>query len=189
MSLFFKWQVAEIRLAILASHPACSSLCQFIPIQATFLPTIFNLPLTALPRLSGPIRTTPLPQRKELVPNNTEKDPYESTQGSKPVKEIWRLLEYLMAAAPLSPDIWTAHLQLEKFWSILECLDTGSDLPAGSAEDVAQCLIGLLCWVPGSLVGDRAAECEKVKSRDEAFAAIEELEPANTNVSDQLLMK
>jgi hypothetical protein len=178
-----KYQKAKIQSALFHTWPYDSS-SQFIPIQASFLPTIFNLPLVALARLSGPIRSVPLAERKVLVPNNLEKDPYEnSTQGPRQVREIWRLLEYLMAAGPLAANIWTAGLELEKLWDIVECLDTGSELPSQGVEDIAQCLIGLLSWVPGSLVGEKSAACEQVKNRDEAFAAIEELEQVNTNVS------
>jgi len=118
-----------------------------------------------------------------MIPSNPEQDPYESPKGSKPAKEIWRLLEYLMAAAPLSADVWTDSVDTKRVWSILDHLDTGSDISPGQVNDVAQCLIAVLGWIPGSLVGNIAITCEQVKDRDEAFAAIEELEQVNTNVS------
>lgn len=163
----------------------CIADTQFIPIQASFLPTILNLPLHILSCFSSPIRSVTLAQRKEMIPTKTEDDPYESHRGFKPVKEIWRLLEHLMDAAPLSSDVWTDSVDSERVWSLLECLDTGSDLPQGQGEDAAHCLMTLLAWIPGSLVGERAAGCEEVKDRDEAFAAIEELNQVNTNVSDE----
>lgn len=118
-----------------------------------------------------------------MIPSNPEQDPYESPKGSKPAKEIWRLLEYLMAAAPLSAGVWTESVNTERVWSILDHLDTGSDISPGQSNDVAQCLITVLGWIPGSLVGNIAITCVQVKARDEAFAAIEELEQVNTNVS------
>lgn len=155
---------------------------QFITVQATFRPSILNLPLALLPALPEPVQALSLSARKELV---SDKDPYENeAKGAKPVKEVWTMLEYLMAAAPC-PDIWTQDIDALAVLDVLNSVDAGKPLPSDTttATVVASCLKLVLSWVPDSLLGKQKIGCEKVKSRDDAFAAIEGLNQVNTNVS------
>ena len=88
-----------------------------------------------------------------------------------------------MASAPCPKDLWTATTSHRDVLDILESLDSGIDLPKGKEKEVASTLVFLLSCLPDSLVGSKIKECEAVKSRDEAYAALEGLEQVNTNVS------
>jgi len=152
---------------------------QFITVQATFKPTILALPLPVLSTLPGPITTLPLSARKEL---GSRDDAHEG-KGSKPVKEVWTLLEYLMAAAPC-PNVWAEKAEQAAVLTVLEAVDSGAALPVDTTPAaVANCLAFVLGWVPGGLLGEQRARCETVKDRDDAFAAIEGLSQVQTNVN------
>lgn len=71
----------------------------------------------------------------------------------------------------------------EDILSILTLLDRGEALTDYPPRAVGRTLLLLLTNVPGGLVGDKAAECENATDRDEAFAALEGLSQANSNVS------
>lgn len=154
---------------------------QFITVQATFRPTILALPLPVLSTLPGPIASLPFAARKELGSD----DPRQQTEGkgAKPVKEVWTLLEYLMAAAPC-PGVWTEEVAQTAVLAVLDAVDRRSPLPAETAPAaVANCLAYILGWAPGGLLGEQRAKCEAVQDRDDAFAAIESLGQVETNVS------
>ena len=149
--------------------------------------------------LTTPLQASSLAERKVLA--NPPDDAYEEKpKGVKPVKEIWRLLEYLMEHGTNLHRLWTAQSDAMDSLAILDCLDTGADLrTAASLDDegassgggdpnharaVAACLILLLSSLPTPLIPEnKLRECEAALDRDDAFAALEGVPPPNTNVS------
>lgn len=123
-----------------------------------------------------------LSKRKELLHDDSSGSE-NGPKSQKAVKEVWRLLEYLMAAAPCPDDLWTAGVSHKDVLTILECLDTGDALPDAQDKQVARVLVVLLSSLPAALVGPKGGECEGAKDRDEAFAALDGLEQVNTNAS------
>ena len=99
---------------------------QFIPLTATFLPTITGIPLSALSESPSPIRALPLEERRRFSPREElgprlSLDPYAggSAGGAhKPVKEVWRCLEYLMEHAG-AEDLWMPSEKYEMEEQIL----------------------------------------------------------------------
>ena len=182
----------------------------FITFQATFLPTILGLPLGYLVALPGPIRLTDLAKRKELgAPHD---DAYEvKPKGARPVREIWRLLEYLMVHGVGVKRLWTSRVDLMVTLAVLDNLDTGEVLETATsaahahesgdskdsqdkddshhlAQSVAGCLLLILVSLPEPLVSNaKAKDCELAQDRDEAFAALEGVPQVNTNVSETWL--
>lgn len=86
---------------------------QFIPLTATFQPTIIGIPLSALSDSPCPILSLSSEDRRRFSPRaelgpRSSLDPYAggSAGGAhKPVKEVWRCLEYLMEHAG-AEDLW-----------------------------------------------------------------------------------
>jgi len=154
---------------------------QFITVQATFKPTVLALPLQVLSTLPGPITSLALSTRKDLASEKTAQD--NESRSVKPVKEVWTLLEHLMATAPC-PKIWTDEVEQSAVLAVLDAVDAGTAVPVDTRPAaVASCLAYLLGWVHGGLLGEQSAKCETVKDRDDAFAAIEDLGQVQTNVS------
>jgi hypothetical protein len=94
---------------------------QFIPLSATFQPTIIGLPLVALSETAVPIRMLSLADRRRFSPRapqgpRASLDPY-ADQGAggahRPVKEVWRCLEYLMQHAG-AEGLWKPVDKLER---------------------------------------------------------------------------
>ncbi|ORX34560.1 Endonuclease/exonuclease/phosphatase [Kockovaella imperatae] len=159
----------------------------FITLQANFCPTILSLPLSILHLLSEPIQKLDVAQRKLLA--NPPVDAYqERPRGVKPVKEIWRLLEHLMANG--SGRLWSGSSDEPGFLITLDKLDSGEDLPKDqgqskgcSARNSAACLLLLLSSLPTALIPPiRLRECESARTRDEAFASLEGVPQVNTNI-------
>lgn len=149
-------------------------------IQATYQPSILGLPLQLLASFTKHIRSTSLHKRKELLSGQGQ--PHQGSRGQKPVSEIWRLLEHLMAHAPYTDDPWSSQVPRGSILAVLDNLDTGTDLVDGDSKVVARTIVFLLGHLPESLVGVRSKECEAVTDRDDAFAALEGLEQVNTNI-------
>lgn len=77
---------------------------QFITLQATPLATIVALPLPLLAHNDSAIRSLPLPARR-MKRNLSKPDPYaDNGKGVKPAREIWTILEGLMAGGSFA---WT----------------------------------------------------------------------------------
>lgn len=131
-------------------------------------------------KLSDALQDTTIQQRKELL--GGENDPYEGKKGPRPVKEIWRLLEALMAKAPYAEDVWCAKISRRSILEVVRCVDTGADLVGVNSSVVARTIIFILGHLPTSLVDGKAKECEGVKDRDDAFAALEGSAQVNTNI-------
>lgn len=94
---------------------------QFITLQATFLPSIISLPLHLLASLTTPIRDVSLAERRVLSTVGVLSD--EAPRGPKPVKEVWRLLEYLMSNGSGVGDLWVQEVKLDELLRIIEvCL-------------------------------------------------------------------
>ena len=95
-----------------------SFVTQFITLQATFLPSIIGLPLSLLAALPTPMREVPLSERKAMTISSASTD--DASRGPKPVKEVWRLLEYLMAHGAGVPDLWMGEVELDDLLEIVE---------------------------------------------------------------------
>jgi hypothetical protein len=137
----------------------------------------------------------------------------DGSDRNRPVREVWQLLEYLISHGTNIQDLWAEvdpspealtpmetprsekvfrldphsgqepGVHKEDILSIVASLDRGEELADQSPRAVGRTLLLLLTNVPGGLVGDKAAECENATDRDEAFAALEGLSQANSNVS------
>lgn len=153
----------------------------FISLQATFLPSIISLPLPLLTALPTPIREVTIAERKNLATKSNLTD--EIPRGPKPVKEVWRLLEYLMAHGSSIIGLWLADVKMDEQLGIIECLDTNSSLPDDSVLAVSKALLHLLISLPTPLIPlSHHKACEAAGERDEAFAVLEGVPQVNTNV-------
>ncbi|ORY31996.1 Endonuclease/exonuclease/phosphatase [Naematelia encephala] len=154
----------------------------FIPVQATFAPSIIGLPLNILSALQTPISTLPLAERKSLAtPPAT--DVNGGTRGQKAVKEIWSLLENLMSSGQGVTDLWTTHVDLKAVLSLVEVLNSGSPLSSDDPRLVAATLLHILFTLPSPLVPlKHQYSCIRASDRDEAFASLEDVGAVNTNV-------
>ena len=141
------------------------------------------------------------PSERKILANPPEDAYGESLRGPRPVKEIWRLLEYLMLHGTETRSLWTGAVDQNRSLEILTNLDTGkpledisssapeaqkitADHTANLAREVAACLTLLLSNLPLPLIpGTALAQCEAARDRDDAFAALEGVEQVNTNVS------
>lgn len=160
--------------------------------------------------------TTLSERKKLAQPKEADPYEGDGSDRNRPVKEIWQLLEYLISHGAHIPDLWAKvdslpetstpmetpksekvfrlddHYAQEQrdlkgdILSILALLDRGEELVDRAPRAVERTLLLLLANVPGGLVGDKAAECENATDRDEAFAALEGLSQANSNVSRAL---
>ncbi|WVQ93909.1 hypothetical protein IAU59_000987 [Kwoniella sp. CBS 9459] len=151
----------------------------FITIQGAFQPSIVGLPLHVLSALSAPIRDIPLADRKvlarPLAPSTTNGD-----APAKPVRDVWRLLEYLMANGQGVEDLW---VKKEDIRDVIECLDTGAVLPNGSAKEISIALLHILTALPTPLLPvSHHTSCLSAQDRDAAFAVLEGVPQINTNV-------
>ncbi|OCF43755.1 hypothetical protein I317_02359 [Kwoniella heveanensis CBS 569] len=151
----------------------------FITIQAVFQPSIIALPLHVLSALPSPIRHVPLADRKilarPLAPSTTNGE-----APAKPVRDVWRLLEYLMANGTGVEDLWVANQDVR---DIIECLDTGVALPEESARTISVALLHILTALPTPLLPiSHHTPCLSAEDRDAAFAVLEGVPQINTNV-------
>ncbi|WVF66286.1 hypothetical protein IAT40_001026 [Kwoniella sp. CBS 6097] len=151
----------------------------FITIQAAFQPSIVALPLHVLSALPAPIRDVSLADRKilarPLAPSSTNGE-----APSKPVRDVWKLLEYLMASGKGVEDLW---LDKEDVRDIIECLDTGAALPGESAKKISVALLHILTALPTPLLpAFHHTICLSAEDRDAAFAVLEGVPQINTNV-------
>ena len=115
-------------------------------------------------------------------------DPYDdkaNRPGPKPVRDIWRLLEYLMASGQGIDGLWTTRVDKDEILGILEDLDTGEEIQVDKEKVVAATLIYILRRLESGLVGGKEGMCEGARDRDEAFAALEGVSQAQTNVSHE----
>ncbi|TXT06026.1 hypothetical protein VHUM_03499 [Vanrija humicola] len=108
----------------------------FISLQAQFLPTIIGLPLELLSELPAVIREVPLATRKELLNREQDatdnKDDDEVTskaKGTKTAREVWRLLERLMAEGTGVDKLWTGDADPQQVLAIVDV-----SVAAGSRE-------------------------------------------------------
>ncbi|KAK8845296.1 hypothetical protein IAR55_006009 [Kwoniella newhampshirensis] len=151
----------------------------FITVQATYLPSVVSLPLHVLSTLPSPIRQLPLSERKvlarPLAPSGTNGE-----APIRPVRDIWRLLECLMSTGIGVEGLWTEDVEVG---DVIECIDTGKDLPAGREKQVASSLLHLLAAMPAPLLPtSHHADCLKAEDRDAAFAVLEGVPQIHTNV-------
>ncbi|KAI9636052.1 Endonuclease/exonuclease/phosphatase [Dioszegia hungarica] len=172
----------------------------FISLSATFAPTIIGLPLESLPSLSGPVRSLPLPERKRLAQPRSKEDGAPPTPakaalsdgsmetGTKPAREVWRLLEDLMERGPGSEGLCIADERgdvEDEVLAIIETMDTGAafSTASSSAKAVSLALLHMLQSLPEPLVPRQWQPfCLESKSRDEAFACLEGVQGVHTNV-------
>ncbi|CAD6564187.1 MAG: hypothetical protein TREMPRED_004465 [Tremellales sp. Tagirdzhanova-0007] len=154
----------------------------FITIQSTFSPSIISLPLSFVAVLPKPIREMSLIERKILAKNQASESAEDGSRGPKPVKEVWRLLEYLMSCGAAVSGLWLAEVSTDDILEIIESLDTNSPFPADSALAVSKTLLHVLESLPTPLIpfGHQKA-CESAGERDEAFAVLEGVPQVNTN--------
>lgn len=119
MSWFSKYPEGKILfVSLLTQGQALLTLDQFITLKATFLASIISLPLPLLAALPTPIREVSFAERKKLAAPRTEND--DTPRGPRPVKEVWRLLEYLMASGAGVPNLWLANVEMDEILSIVE---------------------------------------------------------------------
>ncbi|KAL1409612.1 hypothetical protein Q8F55_003607 [Vanrija albida] len=162
----------------------------FISLQAQFLPTIVGLPLELLPDLPAAIREVPLATRKELLnpkqDDTDKKDDDESkakAKGTKTAREVWRLLERLMAEGAGVDKLWTGEADATQVLDIIDALDSGADSLPGDARATAQALLHILYTLPTKLIPpEQRAECQAVQERDDAFAVVEKIAGVHGNV-------
>ncbi|WWC67008.1 uncharacterized protein I206_100915 [Kwoniella pini CBS 10737] len=151
----------------------------FITVQANYLPSIVSLPLHVLSALPSPIRQIPLSERKilarPLAPSATNGE-----APSKPVRDFWRLLEYLMAKGKGIEGLWAGDAD---FRDVIESLDTGDELPEDQPRIVSLALLHLLTALPTPLLPvTHHTSCLTAEDRDAAFAVLEGVPQVNTNV-------
>ncbi|WRT63490.1 uncharacterized protein IL334_000395 [Kwoniella shivajii] len=151
----------------------------FITLQATYLQSIISLPLHVLSALPSPIRNLSLADRKvlarPLAPSGTNGE-----APAKPVRDVWRLLEYLMASGKGVEGLWVETSDIRE---IIECLDTGAEFPADQAKTISIALLHILTALPTPLLpASHHATCSEAEDRDSAFAVLEGVPQINTNV-------
>jgi hypothetical protein len=153
--------------------------------------------------LSNDIRNVPLAERKKLV-SPPEDDPFDADddqpKNSKPPREVWRLLEQLIADGGDVEKLWTDEINLPAMLDVLEvsyntcvptnsqALDTGAkDIP-GTPKDAAQTLLHILYALPTPLVPEsQRAACQAANDRYAAFNAVEKVPSIHANVSSSAL--
>ncbi|WVO23706.1 uncharacterized protein IAS62_005061 [Cryptococcus decagattii] len=182
----------------------------FITVQSSFLPSIISLPLTFLSALPSPIRDLSLSERKSLFHSmleTAEKQPAASNENDneaaissptpfKPVKEIWTLLEYLMANPPslstwCRPSLYTSSFSssassagIQTIMEHLNTLPATTPLPPDVPHLIPPTLIYLLSSIPGGLLPESVQEQieqKGVEDRDAAFGVLEGVKMVNTN--------
>ncbi|WVW81619.1 hypothetical protein I302_103614 [Kwoniella bestiolae CBS 10118] len=151
----------------------------FITVQATYLPSTISLPLHVLSALPSPIRQVSLADRKilarPLAPSTTNGE-----APAKPVRDVWRLLEYLMANGKGVEGLWIEKGDVR---GIIECLDTGNELPGDQSKLISSALLHLLTALPSPLLPtSHHTSCLAAEDRDAAFAVLEGVPQINTNV-------
>ncbi|KIR79357.1 inositol-polyphosphate 5-phosphatase [Cryptococcus gattii EJB2] len=184
----------------------------FITVQFSFLPSIISLPLTFLSALPSPIRDLSLSERKSLFRSlleTAEKQPAANNENEndnkvaisiptpfKPVKEIWTLLEYLMANPPslstwCRPSLYTCSFSssassagIQTIMEHLNTLPSTTPLPPDVPHLIPPTLIYLLSSIPGGLLPESVQEQieqKGVEDRDAAFGVLEGVKMVNTN--------
>ncbi|OXG45099.1 inositol-polyphosphate 5-phosphatase [Cryptococcus neoformans Th84] len=182
----------------------------FITVQSIFLPSIISLPLTFISALPSPIRDLSLSERKSLfrsLRETAEKQPAASNENDeeaavvgptpfKPVKEIWTLLEYLMANPPslstwCRPSLYTSSFSssassagIQTIMERLNTLPSTTPLPPDVPHLIPPTLIYLLSSIPGGLLPESVQEqIERngVEDRDAAFGVLEGVKMVSTN--------
>ncbi|ODN75742.1 hypothetical protein, variant [Cryptococcus amylolentus CBS 6039] len=169
----------------------------FITLQGTFTPSTLSLPLQTLSSLPSPIQSLPLSERKTLARpillSRTNSGVFDKDQtpppstAFRPVNQIWRLLEVLMASPPPftawqlpSPSL------LPTIHKIIDSLDDDSALPEELTDgQVIGGLIHYLASIPGGLLDSKVRtviEKEEVGDRDGAFGILESVGQVETNV-------
>ncbi|WWC57979.1 uncharacterized protein I303_100514 [Kwoniella dejecticola CBS 10117] len=151
----------------------------FITVQANYLASTISLPLHVLSALPSPVRDISLSERKilgrPLTPSTTNGE-----APAKPVRDVWRLLEYLMAKGSGVEGLWIEKGDIRE---IIESLDSGSDLPENQASIVSLALLHLLTALPTPLLPvSHHTSCLTAEDRDAAFAVLEGVPQINTNV-------
>ncbi|KIR43959.1 inositol-polyphosphate 5-phosphatase [Cryptococcus deuterogattii 99/473] len=184
----------------------------FITVQSIFLPSIISLPLTFLSALPSPIRDMSLSERKSLFRSlfeTAEKQPAADNENEneneaaisgptpfKPVKEIWTLLEYLMANPPslstwCRPSLYTSSFSssatsagIQTIMEHLNSLPSTTPLPPDVPHLIPPTLIYLLSSIPGGLLPESVQEQieqKGVEDRDAAFGVLEGVKMVSTN--------
>ncbi|KAE8542972.1 hypothetical protein D1P53_000459 [Cryptococcus gattii VGV] len=184
----------------------------FITVQSIFLPSIISLPLTFLSALPSPIRDLSLSERKSLFRSLLETAEKQPTAGNenenenevaisiptpfKPVKEIWTLLEYLMANPPslstwCRPSLYTSSFSssassagIQTIMEHLNTLPSTIPLPPDVPHLIPPTLIYLLSSIPGGLLPESVQEQieqKGVEDRDAAFGVLEGVKMVSTN--------
>ncbi|WWC85634.1 uncharacterized protein L201_000500 [Kwoniella dendrophila CBS 6074] len=151
----------------------------FITIQANYLPSIVSLPLHVLSILPSPIRQVHLTDRKvlarPLAPSATNGE-----APAKPVRDLWRLLEYLMANGKGIEGLWVNKGDVR---TVIQCLDGGAELPEDEPKVISLALLHLLAALPTPLLPtSHHTSCLTAADRDAAFAVLEGVPQINTNV-------
>ncbi|WWD06010.1 hypothetical protein V865_004095 [Kwoniella europaea PYCC6329] len=151
----------------------------FITVQASYLASTIGLPLHILSALPTPIRQVSLADRKilarPLAPSATNGE-----APAKPVRDVWRLLEYLMAKGKGVEGLWVENDDVR---AIIECLDTGDELPDDQAKLISLALLHVLTALPTPLLpSSHHMSCLAAEDRDAAFAVLEGVPQINTNV-------
>ncbi|OCF71352.1 hypothetical protein I204_07979 [Kwoniella mangroviensis CBS 8886] len=151
----------------------------FITVQASYLASTIALPLHILSALPTPIRQVSLADRKilarPLAPSVTNGE-----APAKPVRDVWRLLEYLMAKGKGVEGLWVESGDVR---ATIECLDTGDELPDDQAKSISLALLHVLTALPTPLLpSSHHTSCLAAEDRDAAFAVLEGVPQINTNV-------
>ncbi|WVR03400.1 hypothetical protein IAU60_000391 [Kwoniella sp. DSM 27419] len=151
----------------------------FITLQATYLPSIISIPLHVLSTLPSPIRDVLLADRRvlgrPLAPSTTNGE-----APVKPVRDVWKLLEYLMAHGQHVEGLW---VDKEEVLDIIDCVDAGRELPPGAPKKVASALLHIFAALPTPLLPiSHHTACLDASDRDEAFAVLEGVPQINTNI-------
>ena len=67
-----------------------------------------------------PIREVSLVERKSVAKNQASESIQDGSRGPKPVKEVWRLLEYLMSHGAAVSALWLAEVSMDDILEIVE---------------------------------------------------------------------
>ena len=59
-------------------------------------------------------------ERKILAKNQASESAEDGSRGPKPVKEVWRLLEYLMSCGAAVSGLWLAEVSTDDILEIIE---------------------------------------------------------------------
>jgi len=152
LQLEFSMLLTHIHMQKAAVSPACLSCIfvlsveegsdHFIEVKCDFLPSAFGAAIEDLKRIVGPVRSlsTSIQETAKL-----------STAELPLPKELWRLLEYIVANGQTASELFACAGEEEEEQSVRESLDTGTALHT-SVQATGSVLVEWLLALPSPLV-------------------------------------